>query len=637
MKKHTKCVTALPPGPPGPPGPQGPPGPIGEIGPSGMISGPIGPRGAQGPVGRQGEAGPIGLTGATGPAGLSADVAYLFSSNNQSVEPQEQISFETNGFVSEGFSHSAGSPEIRVNQTGDYLVTYVVAGAQTNQIAFYLNDERIEGALYGSDSSNQLNRGGVMVTIDTLPAVLTLRNANTLVVFPITLTAQSGGSANNATASVFIRKLGEQASRTVKTNEELTQALMDEAVSRIVLDPGDYTVASVIIRETAVRMISTAPGATVGMVGSQTFNFITIGEHVFVNANRIINLRTMTTYTTIQTAIMAAIPGDTIELNPGTYTVTAPDPGTLFVIDKELTLRGLSQRLTVVNLDAQVIVEPPAPLLSYSYFTIRANNAIVENIHWIGPTPTTVPNQDPFSTNSIFNIAIPISSVLAEGNIIRYCKFEGGRKTAFLYDTRDVTFLANQCVLNSNSNVLDLARNERRTYIYGNQIFGGPNNDRFVRVDQDYFRDTLEFSNNTSTGFRRGIEFISKPQNVTFIATENYLNIPTRASNGSTFIFTVGADWDFDEFLEILIEDNIVINMNQTRLMVYIDFRYDGGNPSSPAEKQFKVYFNKFSFYTRPWGSLTDTASSIAPVGFSSNAPGGLLLNIFDLIDNTEF
>lgn len=606
----------------GPPGPAGPSGPGGPAGPPG-VQGPPGAPGIQGPTGETGPQGPVGIPGAI------SDHAYIYNISDQTVAPGAGISFDSNGPLS-GITHTEGSTDIVINSAGDYFVVLSVAGASVNQFAFFLGGSIVEGTIYGSDAGNQQNTAQAILTVATAPAVLTIRYHNNISILSVQLQSPAGGSQPSVNASVLLQKLGTQTVASVATSAELAAAIGNNAISTIQLASGAYDISldPPVVRTTAVRFISSPPGATIQFNSDQSFSFLTVGSNVTVSANRIRNITQGVNYATIPAAVAAANPGDTIELNPGTYTITVQggpnpfDPPVIqFVINKSLTLRGLSSKLTVVQFNNI------AGLLDFSYMSIQADNVLIENIHWIGPTPAAL-NQ-----NSLFNI--PIASflplVLHQNITIRYNVFEGGRRTAFI-DTNNFAFIGNTVIHTGDRDALVFERIQGTTLVYGNVFNGGAASRRTVSIEGNFANDTIQIANNKATRWQQFVLFNSPTSNTSLFVLENVLNHMTRS--GSSVILLPAAVNFFLNFVAILIEDNIFIQPNPNRLAVYLDYTF--GGTSVPSAKQIQVYNNYFS-YALPWGAPTDTVSPLFPVGFSTGAPVGTSLTAFDLVGNVNF
>jgi hypothetical protein len=206
----------------GPTGPIGPVGPIGATGPQGPIgiTGPAGPQGFTGPtgnagfVGPTGAVGPIGITGATGapgavgatgPIGPASELdqfGYVYNQAAQLVEGD--TTFDSNGILSSGITHTPGSSQIVINSAGLYQITFTVSAVNANQFALFLNGAPIPGAVYGSGAGTQQNSGQVIVNM-AVGDVITLTNHTSPI--PVTLQTLAGGTQTNVNASVLLEKI----------------------------------------------------------------------------------------------------------------------------------------------------------------------------------------------------------------------------------------------------------------------------------------------------------------------------------------------------------------------------------------------------------------------------------------------
>jgi hypothetical protein len=586
----------------------------------GPIVGPPGPQGLQGPQGPQG---PQGLPGPQGSPGFSSDHAYVFNLSANTVAPETDISFDSNCPIFGAIAHVPGSTDIVISNPGDYSVLFNVTGATVNEFSLFLDNQLVGGTIFGSDNNNQQNTGQAIITVASVPATLTLRYHSNIPILSVQLQTPAGGTQPNVTASIFLQKLGTQTSTIVATSAELLAALSNNGISTINLTPGVYDISASppIIRTTAVRLQSVLPGATVMLNPNQDFSSITVGDNVTVIANRIRNLNQGIDYPDIPTAIAAALPGDTIQLSPGIYTVTLTSPNSL-IINKSITLRGLSAGLTQVDFSITGSTD-------FAYLSIRADNVTIENIHWNGPTP---PSGD---SNCIFNT--PLKSFLPlelyQNIAIRYCVFEGGRRTAFI-DTDTFTFVGNEIIHTGNRDSLVFERIQGTTLVYGNIFNGGISSRRIISIEGDFAKDTIQISNNKATSWSQFILFNSPTTNVTFLVHENYVDHQTRSGSSIIFFMAVGGI-DFSQFNDILINENILIQPNPMRLAVYLDYSFDVST-SVPSNGEIKVHNNYFSF-ALPWGAPTDTVDPLYPVGFSTGAPVGMSLAAFDLVGNVNF
>jgi hypothetical protein len=186
-------------GAPGTTGSQGTEGAIGVTGPAG----PQGIAGAGGAVGPVGSTGPTGAIGLTGSNGLS-QYAYVYNLGAQTVPLEADIAFDTNGVLTSGITHVAGSAGLVLVNAGKYQVTFSVSGTEPSQMALFVNGVMVPGAVYGSGAGTQQNTGQTIVTA-AAGAVLTVRNHTSSAA--IGLATPIGGTQASTNASVVVDML----------------------------------------------------------------------------------------------------------------------------------------------------------------------------------------------------------------------------------------------------------------------------------------------------------------------------------------------------------------------------------------------------------------------------------------------
>jgi hypothetical protein len=199
------------PGAPGAPGSAGITGAQGATGSQGDpgtpgSDGAIGPSGSAGLTGATGATGPSGGTGVTGQTGMNglADYAYIYNLSPQVVPVEGAVSFDSNGALTGGITHTAPSAEITLVDAGAYMVRFSVSGTGPNQFALFLNGTVVDGSTYGSGAGTQQNSGQVLV-VASAGDVLTLENHSSA--SAVTLASDVGGTQANVNASVTIEKV----------------------------------------------------------------------------------------------------------------------------------------------------------------------------------------------------------------------------------------------------------------------------------------------------------------------------------------------------------------------------------------------------------------------------------------------
>jgi hypothetical protein len=213
-------------GPDGPPGADGAAGADGEAGAAGVngepgadgesgeqglegepgadgIDGAPGAEGAAGPAGEAGSAGEAGPAGQEGPEGTNglAEYGYVYNTALETVGLGGAVSFNSNGVLSSGIEHVAGTTDIVVLSAGTYEIAFSTSTVAPSQLTLFVDGVPISGSTYGSGAGTQQNGGQV---IGSLPAgtVLTLRNY--LSSAAVELQPNAGGTQPSTNASILI-------------------------------------------------------------------------------------------------------------------------------------------------------------------------------------------------------------------------------------------------------------------------------------------------------------------------------------------------------------------------------------------------------------------------------------------------
>jgi hypothetical protein len=138
------------------------------------------------------------------PCPCLSELAYIYNLDEQAVAVGAPVNFSTNGFLTDGISHTAGSPSILISEAGLYEVTFSVSGRQPNQFALFLGENPVPGTIYGSGAGTQQNNGQAIFEIEAND-VLTLRNFSSPAA--VELTTPIGGTQASVNASIVIKKL----------------------------------------------------------------------------------------------------------------------------------------------------------------------------------------------------------------------------------------------------------------------------------------------------------------------------------------------------------------------------------------------------------------------------------------------
>jgi hypothetical protein len=195
------------PGTPGLPGAQGIPGTAGTAGTAGTPGTP-GLPGAQGIPGTPGTPGPPGVQGTPGTPGAATGLpqyAYIYNTTAQTVAVGADAIFDANGVLTSGITHTLGTSQVVIHNSGNYEVTFSVSATEANQMALSDNGTAVLGTIYGSGAGTQQNTGQAIVALDA-GDLLTLTNHTSA--STITLPSLVGGSQAEVNASLTILQLG---------------------------------------------------------------------------------------------------------------------------------------------------------------------------------------------------------------------------------------------------------------------------------------------------------------------------------------------------------------------------------------------------------------------------------------------
>jgi hypothetical protein len=130
--------------------------------------------------------------------------AYVYNTSLETVQVEDDVSFDTNGLMTSGITHTAGTVGIHLVNAGTYKVTFSVSGTEPNQMALFVTGVLVPGSVYGSGAGTQQNTGQAIINVPA-GAVLTIRNHTSAAA--VGLQALAGGTQPNANASVAIEKL----------------------------------------------------------------------------------------------------------------------------------------------------------------------------------------------------------------------------------------------------------------------------------------------------------------------------------------------------------------------------------------------------------------------------------------------
>jgi hypothetical protein len=192
-------------GEPGADGEAGAAGADGEPGEQGLegeqgAAGVDGAPGVDGAAGPPGEPGPEGLEGPEGTNGL-AEYGYVYNTVLETIALGGAVSFGSNGVLSPGIEHVAGSTDIVATTGGIYEIDFSTSTVGPSQLTLFVNGVPIIGSTYGSGAGTQQNGGQVLAS---LPAGATLTLRNHLSSAAVELQPSAGGTQASTNASILI-------------------------------------------------------------------------------------------------------------------------------------------------------------------------------------------------------------------------------------------------------------------------------------------------------------------------------------------------------------------------------------------------------------------------------------------------
>lgn len=155
-------------------------------------------------------AGGIGVVGATGPTGATgagiSDYLFVYNIAEQVVPLETPVIFDSNGLITAGFIHAAGSNSIFVVNAGVYQVNFSVSGTEPNQFTLFLDGAPVPGTVYGSGAGTQQNTGISVIAIGA-GQTLTLVNHTSAAAVTLAGNTPIGGTAPASNASITILRL----------------------------------------------------------------------------------------------------------------------------------------------------------------------------------------------------------------------------------------------------------------------------------------------------------------------------------------------------------------------------------------------------------------------------------------------
>jgi hypothetical protein len=139
-----------------------------------------------------------------GPAGGLSQYAYIYNLAAQTVPLEAAVTFDSNGVLTSGITHTPGDAAIVLVNAGAYKVTFSVSGTELSQMALFVNGSLVPGSIYGSGAGTQQNTGQAIVAAPA-GALLTLRSHTSTAA--VGLATPIGGTQATTNASIAIELL----------------------------------------------------------------------------------------------------------------------------------------------------------------------------------------------------------------------------------------------------------------------------------------------------------------------------------------------------------------------------------------------------------------------------------------------
>jgi hypothetical protein len=133
-----------------------------------------------------------------------AQYGYVYNTSAQTVAVGAAITFDSNGVMTGGIAHTAGSAGVTLTQAGTYAITFSVSGAEPNQMGIFVNGASVPGTIYASGGATAQNVGQAILTVtaNTVITVVNHTSAGT-----VDLAQPIGGSALSTNASIVIEEI----------------------------------------------------------------------------------------------------------------------------------------------------------------------------------------------------------------------------------------------------------------------------------------------------------------------------------------------------------------------------------------------------------------------------------------------
>lgn len=258
--------------------------------------------------------------------------AYIYNTGNQLIPIGSSVPFSKNGALS-GIVHDINTAPIILESAGIYAIWYTVTGSDANQFTLFRNENPVSGSTYGTSSANNSYTGMVIINAAAGDQI-TLRNHTST--GPVILDNSAGGTETGVSASITILRIGAAAApdpqlAAVNDAQDITEmraAITDPALG---LDLDGFNSLSVIAQDIVLgELLASRPDLGYPSVASlqetldNTVNETVDPENIRVVAGSVGGDGSIAhPYGSISDGINAVVPGGTVHIAAGTYSITS--------------------------------------------------------------------------------------------------------------------------------------------------------------------------------------------------------------------------------------------------------------------------------------------------------------------------